>query len=104
VFNTVLRIAAGLLVAATSVFAQSPDQSQTPVFRGGVDLVTVDMTVVDGDLHSAARFIDRLPATDRVSVAVLPQWETALRFDASREALKDRLLRGSGTGAGPPPR
>ena len=175
VFHTVLRIPAVLVVAATSAVAQSPGQPQTPVFRGGVDLVTVDLTVVDGDgkpilglatsdvtvlvdgsprriasfaytpppaspqrpdattgrlaeadqqsapsstrtiifvvdpwtlargngmqaLHAAARFIDRLPATDRVSVAVLPQWETALRFDESREALKDRLLRGSGTG------
>jgi len=59
-------------------------------------------TLARGDgmqaLHAAARFIDRLPATDRLSVAVLPQWETALRFDESREASKDRLLRGSGTG------
>jgi len=59
-------------------------------------------TLARGDgmqaLHAAARFIDRLPATDRLSVAVLPQWETALRFDESREASKDRLLRGCGTG------
>jgi hypothetical protein len=174
VFNTFLRVQAVLLVAATSAFPQSPGESQTPLFRGGVDLVTVDLTVVDRDgepilglaqsdvtvlvdggprriasflytppsafprrpdvaaglnradqqpalsstrtiifvvdpstlargngmqaLHAAARFIDRLPATDRVSVAVLPQWETALRFDESREALQDRLIRGSGTG------
>jgi len=175
--HAVLRIPALLLVAATSALAQSAGQSQTPVFRGGVDLVTVDLTAVDSDgnpilglapsdvtvlvdgsprriasfvytpppapaqradavtrdlhaspdqpsalsssrtiifvvdpstlargdgmqaLHAAARFIDRLPATDRVSAAVLPQWETALRFDESREALKDRLLRGSGTGS-----
>lgn len=175
--HAVLRIPALLLVAATSAFAQSTGQSQTPVFRGGVDLVTVDLTAVGSDgspilglvpsdvavlvdgsprriasfvytpppapaqrpddvtgrrealpgqqsapssartiifvvdpstlargdgmqtLHAAARFIDRLPATDRLSVAVLPQWETALRFDESREALKDRLLRGSGTGS-----
>ena len=47
--HAVLRIPALLLVAATSAFGQSTGQSQTPVFRGGVDLVTVDLTAVDSD-------------------------------------------------------
>ena len=133
------------------------------VFRGGVDLVTVDLTIVDSGgnpvlwlspsdvdvlvdgssrrvaswvsvplpvtsahesspqlssrtvilivdpstmsrgegmqaLHAAARFIDRTPPSDRISVAVLPFWETAVRFGESRATLKDRLLHGVGNG------
>jgi VWFA-related protein len=135
--------------------------SQQPTFRSGVDLVTVDLTVVEHDgtpvsglsasdltvlvdgtprrvasllwlpptgpagqsalaasrslvfvvdrssmkagrgmqlLHAAARYIDRLPPSARVSVAVLPRIDAVVRFDEPREVLKDRLLRATGDG------
>jgi VWFA-related protein len=79
-----------------------PDQRSALASSRTIVLVVDPSTMARGDgmqaLHAAARFLDRLPATDRVSVAVLPQWETAFRFDASRKALKDRVIRGSGTG------
>jgi VWFA-related protein len=49
-------------------------------------------------LHAAARYIDRLPASARVAVAVVPWIDNASRFDEPREVLKDRLLRATGNG------
>ena len=150
---------ATILLLTIGVFARQP--SQQPSFKGGVDLVTVDLTVVGHDgtpviglsasdltvlvdgtprrvtsllwlpptgpvgqsalaaqrslvfvvdrssmkagrgmqlLHAAARYIDRLPPSARVSVAVLPRIDAVVRFDEPREVLKDRLLRATGDG------
>src|SRR5262245_6632180 len=49
------RVRAGLLLALVGVLAAGPASAQTtaqpqaPVFHGGVDLVTVDLTIVDSD-------------------------------------------------------
>ena len=160
-----LLMAAVCLLAPVWTLAQSPAPRTPPqVFKAGVDLVTVDLTVIDskglpiagldastisvlvdgsprrvvsvagpsgwtpadghasatageprtivllvdpssmnrGDgmqaLHAAARFIDRVPAGDRLSVAVLPALEPAMQFDELRSVLKDRVLRGAGSG------
>jgi VWFA-related protein len=157
----ILRLsgAAAILLLNVVVLAQQP--SQRPTFKSGVDLVTVDLTVVGHDgtpvtglsasdltvlvdgtprrvasllwlppsgiagqsslaasrslvfvidrssmkagrgmqlLHAAARYIDRLPSSARVSVAVLPRIDAVVRFDEPREVLKDRLLRATGDG------
>jgi VWFA-related protein len=49
-------------------------------------------------LHAAARYIDRLPASARVAVAVVPWIDNATRFEEPRDELKNRLLRASGNG------
>lgn len=49
-------------------------------------------------LHAAARYLDRLPASARVAVAVLPELDAEVRFDEPHAVLKDRLLRAVGTG------
>jgi VWFA-related protein len=150
-----------LILLATAGLAQTTPQSRAPMFKTGVDLVTVDLTVVDRDgapiaglsatdmtvlvdgtprrvaslmwlppfgtpgqsalaaartmvfvvdpstmrpgqgiqlLHAAARYIDQLPASARIAVAVVPWIDNASRFDESREVLKDRLLRATGNG------
>ena len=161
-FRTGLLLALAGVLAADTASAQATSKPQAPVFHGGVDLVTVDLTIIDDDgkpvvglltsdvdvrvdgsprkvvswmpvplpgtsvqassdlssrtvvllvdpstmkrgegmqaLHAAARFIDRTPLSDRLSVAVLPFWETAIRFGEPRATLKDRLLHGVGDG------
>jgi len=49
-------------------------------------------------LHAAARYLDRLPESARVAVAVLPELDAAVRFDEPRAVLRERLLRAVGTG------
>ncbi len=49
-------------------------------------------------LHAAARYLDRVPDSARVAVAVLPYLDNAVRFGESRAVLKERLLTAVGTG------
>ena len=47
--RVVLVLASFCLAAIASPRAQTPQTQPQPVFRGGVDLVTLDVTVVDKD-------------------------------------------------------
>jgi VWFA-related protein len=77
--------------------AAPPDASQRRVFVLVVDRDHVPAGEGQQMLEAGATFVDALPVSDRLALWVLPDAKDALKFNESREAIKQRLRLAVGT-------